>query len=535
MAFSDAPRIQSFQYQASANPPTQSQGMEWYQPWREPSARPSIAKAAAVALIASGAVLVEAAPFAEATTVDRWQRPFSEPVRTRNFGVQYQQSPQFIYVSFTGSGVGAVPTGFNSQPRIQSFQYQTVAKPAFVPPSESVTVDKWYIPLSTKPDGGFASIDTSADFIAIETVSEDRWHQPWSEPVRTKPGLWAGNQQTLAYVRFPVADTITLDKWFRPPSEPVRSRSFGVQYQQSPQFIFVSVTGSGVGAVPTGFSDQPRIQSFQYQVSAAPVFTPTTETITVDKWWQPLAEPVRVKAGLAAPLQQSLALVKAAPFPETVSIDRWLLPLSEPVRIKPGLLADTQREVGYANIQPLVSFGWFNWLNEPVRLKPGLGAPYQLVYAANTSPFTETVTVDKWFTWLAEPVRVKARLGTALNQYEAFVKASPFPETVTESRWHQPWSEPVRFRRLPTSEQQVLAYVRVEPPAPVFTNWFTGLSEPVRFRHLARAQYPFFAYYPPPLPSPTIIVRPSDQAEVSIYEIEANKGAYVSIVEIIYR
>jgi hypothetical protein len=282
-----------------------------------------------------------------------------------------------------------------------------------------------------------------------------------------------GAQQFNSYF-FVQPETVTQDKWWRPLSEPVRFDRFGVQYQAIPQFIFVSATGSGVGAVPTGFTHQPRIQSFQYQVSAAPVFTPTAETVTVDKWWQPLSEPVRVKAGLATPLQQSLALVKAAPFPETVSIDRWLLPFSEPVRIKPGLLVDAQREVGYANIQPLVSFGWFNWLNEPVRLKPGLGAPYQLVYAANTSPFTETVTVDKWFAWLAEPVRVKARLGTALNQYEAFVKASPFPETVTESRWHQPWSEPVRFRRLPTSEQQVLAYVRVEPPAPVFTNWFTA-------------------------------------------------------------
>jgi hypothetical protein len=167
MSYFDAPRTQWFQYQNSANPPTQSQGMGWHQPWREPG-RLNVVKAAAVALIASGAVLVEAAPFAEATTVDRWQRPFSEPVRTRNFGVQYQQSPQFIYVSFTGSGVGAVPTGFNSQPRIQSFQYQTSAAPTFVPPTENVTVDKWYRQWDDGNDGGIVRLDVPLDFFGLD-------------------------------------------------------------------------------------------------------------------------------------------------------------------------------------------------------------------------------------------------------------------------------------------------------------------------------------------------------------------------------
>src|SRR5262249_51802762 len=55
---------------------------KWHQPWSEP-VRSRIAPRLAVALIASGLVYVEAAPFAESVTESRWHQPWSEPVRVK--------------------------------------------------------------------------------------------------------------------------------------------------------------------------------------------------------------------------------------------------------------------------------------------------------------------------------------------------------------------------------------------------------------------------------------------------------------------
>ncbi len=66
---------------------------------------------------------------------------------------------------------------------------------------ETITVDKYWQPWSTRlySKPGLAAYlqqalaySESAQF--PETVTESRWHQPWSEPVRFKPALLAGDQ-----------------------------------------------------------------------------------------------------------------------------------------------------------------------------------------------------------------------------------------------------------------------------------------------------------------------------------------------------
>ena len=77
---------------------------------------------------------------------------------------------------------------------------------------------------------------TQPVFSGAETVTESRWHQPWSEPVRYKvapklaialmaSGLFFSPQQT--------GESISLDKWFAPFRDPVRiKRGLNVALQQ---------------------------------------------------------------------------------------------------------------------------------------------------------------------------------------------------------------------------------------------------------------------------------------------------------------
>lgn len=81
--------------------------------------------------------------------------------------------------------------------------------------------------------GGAGQIPPSG---APETVTESRWHQPWSEPVRQKPGLRANLQQPFATNANWIIDPSreTLRGWYNWFSEPVRfKRGLPTPLQQS--------------------------------------------------------------------------------------------------------------------------------------------------------------------------------------------------------------------------------------------------------------------------------------------------------------
>lgn len=167
------------------------------------------------------------------------------------------------------------------------------------------------------------------------------------------------------------------------------------------------------------------------------------ETITEDKWHQPLRDPVR-RAGIAVALIAASGAV-ISPFaltqPETVTESRWHQSWSEPVRVKQGLPARQQQA-----------------LAEPVFV-----------------PTTETITADKWLYQLSEPVRFR-RLPVALQQSTAFVKSDPFPETVSIDRWLQPLSSPILRRKIPWHPST--AFI----PEGSQAYSFAPLSEPVRVK-----------------------------------------------------
>jgi len=114
-----------------------------------------------------------------------------------------------------------------------------------------------------------------------------------------------------------------------------------------------------------------RLHTIQYPVQVEPVFT-GAETVSIDKWLEPLAEPVRFRRIKTAAMAPSLAWGWTQ-FVETTLPSKWFAPLSEPkrfnTRLRPALqqfyIADPLAQVG---IDKLMS-RWFEPFSEPKRFK----------------------------------------------------------------------------------------------------------------------------------------------------------------------
>src|SRR5882724_7534457 len=170
-----------------------------------------------------------------------------------------------------------------------------------------------------------------------ETVTEDRWHQPWSEPVRTKikPALAiALIASGLGWDPQPIAAApIQTIGWQSPLSEPVRKKEDKVGLRVRYPFIYGSVYMS---------------------------------------WFGPLSEPARVKINpaLSVALIVSGSIWNPQPIaPPVQNIDKWLQPLSEPVRKKEDRIGLRDR---YPFVASAVHIGWFGSLSEPIRIRARL-------------------------------------------------------------------------------------------------------------------------------------------------------------------
>jgi hypothetical protein len=267
-----------------------------------------------------------------------------------------------------------------------------------------------------------------------------------------------------------------------PLTDPVRTNKFSVSLQQS--FFWGVFTPAATPAVPavtpaTLSSDVVFQRSFIYQAYAKPVLPPTAETITVDKWYAPLRDPVRIKAGLPASEQQNPAFVQLIPNPstllegwqypwsepvrtrylaaaqqqflawqfivigETITEDKWHFAWSEPVRTKPRLPEAEQQFLAlYA--KPIVSFGFYGWLSEPVKQKPGLRTELQQTTTADTTVIP-TSRMPNWLYPWSEPVRQKPGLRAGLQQVTTTPPTYPILSRLIQ--WFKPFDEPVREKR----------------------------------------------------------------------------------------
>src|SRR3974390_3062282 len=118
----------------------------------------------------------------------------------------------------------------------------------------------------------------------------------------------------------------------------------------------------------------PSIVDVQYQAKPQPVFVPPITS--VDRWFQPFAEPVRPRAMPAALQEKLFYTTVVLPVPSI----GYFEPLSEPTRPKPLLVA-SQKEFFFGSYAPtasptIPSINYLPW-SEPVRQRPGLGVAQQ--------------------------------------------------------------------------------------------------------------------------------------------------------------
>lgn len=244
-----------------------------------------------------------------------------------------------------------------------------------------------------------------------ETVTESRWHQPWSDPTRRK-GITAALRAASgpSYVAGAVtAEFVFEDKWHFAWSEPIVKLKSGLR---------------------TG--DQ---QAIAFNEAPFPSFS----------WYASLSDPVRLKIGLRAGDQQALAF-NEAPFPSF----SWYANLADPVRLKVGLHARHQEFFKYQPA-PIIDIGWFNWLTEPKRFLRGLPPQEQAFFTLQPNPI---ISIE-WFASLSTPVRLKRGLGTPLQQ-SLTINPFPLPGAISFG-WFVNLSEPKRFKsRLLEADQEFL-------------------------------------------------------------------------------
>jgi hypothetical protein len=263
-------------------------------------------------------------------------------------------------------------------------------------------------------------------------------------------------------------------------------------YPSLHQPVPVEITGwQQPPSQPTPRATRPQPEALSYSY-----FLEAVEVVTLDKWFSPLAEPVRRKPSVAA-----LPANINDPFPQ-ITID-WHRPLSEPVRRK---VSAPPTEFAFYS-EPVIKIDWYISLAEPVRRKDSVAS----VPASINDPFPRTVeeyawhaplsepirrkkpppptefcwgylhvsdeliTLDKWFAPLAEPVRRKpsvAALPASIND--------PFPRTVEEYAWHRPLSEPMRRKKPPPPTEFCWGYLHVSDELITLDKWFAPFAEPMR-------------------------------------------------------
>jgi len=254
-------------------------------------------------------------------TVDRWHQPWAEPVRTR---VTWAAVTLLTASGFVGPVApveiiqvdkwhAAWREPVRSLPRLQTGAQQ----PFFYGNQNPVVSFSWFNALAEPPKPKTSVATANQQFTAFvqaapfaEAVFESKWHQPWSEPVRVKPGLSAVAQQAFVKSFVFVTEIVTLDKWYFAWPTPPKPK----------------------------ISVQPASQQFIAFVKAAPF----PETILESEWHQAWSEPVRLKPSLGAAYQVAQAYWNPSTPVSVVTSIGWFSPLAELPRPKQGLLAQYQ-------------------------------------------------------------------------------------------------------------------------------------------------------------------------------------------------
>lgn len=178
-----------------------------------------------------------------------------------------------------------------------TIQYQIVTRPIL--PLPNPTVDQWVGPFSKQ-----RNLARSTAYVAPhlfycpldfpEVSSVDKWFRPLSEPKRFKPALETSNHPALFWVQATFGEEIYYSKFNYPWSEPVRLK-------RDPQEVSALIASGCYYAV------EPLAEAVQL------------------KWFSPLSEPVRIKPGLKACLQQVEAYVNLSFYTQTPKYHGYII------------------------------------------------------------------------------------------------------------------------------------------------------------------------------------------------------------------
>jgi hypothetical protein len=242
------------------------------------------------------------------------------------------------------------------------------------------------------PVGIVGLAQTAVAALAGQPVTESRWHQPFSEPVRSRiaPQLAVALIASgLAYVEAPpFAEKVTQDRWHQPWSEPVRTRWLPPAQQRA--------------VVP---DPQPRVSFSWWNWLSEPVRTrwlPAAEqqvspfdedVIWADRWFAWWSEPVvKARPRLAEASQQWLAF--APPFSAGAVQSEWSGPAPSLVRFQYQAFA---RPPAAPELLTLAGGGGWYLPGEPAR-EPGVekpGAPRQVEPAQRPPTFAEIIAAQQ--------------------------------------------------------------------------------------------------------------------------------------------
>lgn len=249
-----------------------------------------------------------------------------------------------------------------------------------------------------------------------EQVTESRWHQPWSEPVRQKINPVLAIALMASGLFAPVLTDKQIDdtseaRWHQPWSEPVRQKidprlavalaTSGPISEYSPAYVPANdaVNHLQPWSEPVRFKIDPK-EAIALAASGpfAPVLTQDQITATFEsRWHYPWSTPVRLRIDP----RLAVALASSGPFAPVLTQDqlidslesRWHQPWSEPVRwtINPRLAValDTSgpRDAIYAlSFTVSKSIPWFKPFDIPVWPRKGLNTHLQQFDLYETVP-----------------------------------------------------------------------------------------------------------------------------------------------------
>ncbi len=299
-------------------------------------------------------------PPAEEITLDKWYHPFSEPVLVKARASEFPTSTNDTE-GLTQPEVTSLDKWFSalSEPvRVQPRSLAGLLAGGIFQGDPTDTVEPlpelmgWFkgldepvlpitLPIANYPATFFenevSELDPSAERLA--------WYVDLSTPTLPKVRVAEFPAFVTDGENLTRPETTTLDRWWRELSEPVRTQPISlaalisgeVQVGEPSDLDPVAEQLAWYRNLDLPTLPKPRVAEFLPFIIDVEALT-LPEVTTLDKWWQPASEPVRVKARFLEALQLHVITDITFDIAEIITLDKWYMPLVEPVRLGDRLI-----------------------------------------------------------------------------------------------------------------------------------------------------------------------------------------------------